>query len=248
MIWICHFSLGAPFLTISSFIAPWGEYIRDFKWIDLKYPKKRSLNELTITIQKNMHQKDEQIRKLMDEFNGVKQRISNMTKKDTGNLTVRDFTDDIYTKNVPADTFVETHNSEMFSNLFLIINQDKIAQITEALPTMMEKYYEGTDAIEMRRVRDLAKQKFNDIMNNHKKFLDAKAKLDAEAKATKEAAAAEDKPAAIEEEKMNEQLAKMEESEDQFTMLIENKKNVQMGELDAKDMGQMLEDDYVLFL
>jgi len=29
---------------------PWGDYIRDFKWIDLKYPKKRSLNELTITI------------------------------------------------------------------------------------------------------------------------------------------------------------------------------------------------------
>lgn len=80
-----------------------------------------------------------------------------MTKKDTGNLTVRDFTDDIYQNKVPAELFVETHNSEIFANLFLIVNDDKIAQVNESLPTMMEKYYEATDAIEMRRVRDLAK-------------------------------------------------------------------------------------------
>ena len=95
--------------------------------MDLKYPKKRSLNELNITIQKHMHQKDEQIRKLMDEYNNVKQRISAMTKKDTGNLTVKDFTDDIYEKKVPVETFVESKESEMFSNLFLVINQEKLA-------------------------------------------------------------------------------------------------------------------------
>ena len=46
-----------------------------------------------------MHQKDEQIRKNMDEFNNMKQRIQAMTKKDTGSLQVRDFTDDIYKGN-----------------------------------------------------------------------------------------------------------------------------------------------------
>ena len=65
----------------------------------MKYPTKRSLNELAIQIQKNMHQKDEQIRKNMDEFNNMKQKISAMTKKDTGSLQVRDFTDDIYQGN-----------------------------------------------------------------------------------------------------------------------------------------------------
>jgi len=194
-----------------------------------------------------MHQKDEQIRKLMDEFNNVKQRIAAMTKKDTGNLTVRDFTDDIYTKNVPAETFVESHQSEMFQNLFLIVNQEKADAFAATLPTLMEKYYEATDAIEKRRVRDQAKQKFNDIMNNHKKYLDAKAKLQDEAKATQESAAGDKKPQ-IEEEKKNEQLAKMEEAEDEFTKLIENQKNVNMDDLDAKDMGNMLEDDYRLFL
>lgn len=35
----------------------------------------------------------------MDEFNNMKQRIQAMTKKDTGSLQVRDFTDDIYKGN-----------------------------------------------------------------------------------------------------------------------------------------------------
>jgi len=33
---------------------PYSDYIRSFKWEALKYPTKRSLNELTIAIQKNM--------------------------------------------------------------------------------------------------------------------------------------------------------------------------------------------------
>lgn len=97
-------------------------------------------------------------------------------------------------------------------------------------------------------MRDQAKQKFNDIMNNHKKYLDAKAKIDEETKATQEAAAADQKPAAIEEEKKDEKLEKMEELESQFTMLIETRKNVRIDELDTKDQGNMLEDDYRLFL
>ena len=35
----------------------------------------------------------------MDEFNNMKQKISGMTKKDTGSLQVRDFTDDVYQGN-----------------------------------------------------------------------------------------------------------------------------------------------------
>jgi len=104
---------------------PYGQYIRDFKWESLKYPTKRNLNELAIQIQKNMHQKDEQIRKNMDEFNNMRQKIGSMTKKDTGSLQVRDFTDDVYKGTQQAEAFVEHHESEMFSNLLLVVNNDK---------------------------------------------------------------------------------------------------------------------------
>lgn len=84
------------------------------------------MNELTIQIQKNMHQKDEQIRKNLEEYNLMKQKIATMTKKEGGSLTVRDFTDDIYKGNQQADGFVEHHDSEMFSNLLLVVHNDKL--------------------------------------------------------------------------------------------------------------------------
>ena len=101
------------------------EYVREFKWESLKYATKRTLNELAIAIQKQMHQKDEQIRKQMDEFNGIKNKIQTLSKKDVGSLAVRDFTDEIYNKNVPAEMFVESHNSEMFANLLFVLNVEK---------------------------------------------------------------------------------------------------------------------------
>ena len=106
-------------------IAPYKDYICNFKWEALKFPTKRSLNELTITIQKQMHQKDEQIKKNMDEFNNMKQKIGSMTKKDTGSLTVKDFTDDIYKKHQNGDNFIGVDGSEMFTNLLLVINNEK---------------------------------------------------------------------------------------------------------------------------
>jgi hypothetical protein len=38
---------------------PYADYVRQFKWDTLKYPTKRNLNELTLGIQKGVHQKEE---------------------------------------------------------------------------------------------------------------------------------------------------------------------------------------------
>lgn len=96
---LCNVSILTHLSITCSNVVPYAQHIREFKWESMKYPTKRSLNELAVQIQKNMHQKDEQIRKNMDEFNNMKQKISGMTKKDTGSLQVRDFTDDVYQGN-----------------------------------------------------------------------------------------------------------------------------------------------------
>ena len=62
----------------------------------MKYNFKKSLAELTTSIQKQMIRNDEQIKKHMEELNGYKQKIGSLSKKDTGSLQVRDFTDDVY--------------------------------------------------------------------------------------------------------------------------------------------------------
>lgn len=59
-----------------------------------------------------------------------------MTKKEGGSLMVRDFTDDIY-KSQKAEMFVESMGSEMFSNLLLVINQERLQAVRDKLPVMM---------------------------------------------------------------------------------------------------------------
>lgn len=84
------------------------------------------MHDLTLTIQKQMLQKDEAMRKHMEEYTLLKNKISAMTKKDTGNLLVRDFTDEIYVKKVPKELFVEQYSSQLFTNVLVVLNDDKV--------------------------------------------------------------------------------------------------------------------------
>ena len=45
-----------------------------------------------------------------------------MTKKEGGNLQTRDYTDDIYNKNPSKDLFVETHGSDLFVNMLVVLH------------------------------------------------------------------------------------------------------------------------------
>lgn len=65
----------------------------------------------------------------------------------------------------------------MFCNLMLVVNNDKYDALFQKLPTLMQEYYEQVDAMEKKRLRDQAKQRFTEIMLNHKKFELAEQKL-----------------------------------------------------------------------
>lgn len=84
----------------------------------------------------------------MDEYNNMRQKIATMTKKDTGSLQVRDFTDDVYKGNQQAEAFVEHHESEMFANLMIVVNNDKYGSLMEKLPSLMNDYYTVQDNVE----------------------------------------------------------------------------------------------------
>ena len=120
----------------------------------------------------------------------------------------------------------------MFSNLLVVINDEKYQAVLQKLPTLMEEYYEQVDAVEKKRIRESAKNKFQEIMMNHKKFELAQDKLDEEAKAA--AGGEEQKRGAIEEENKNKnQMEKLQGWEDKYAELGRNKKA--FGQLDAKD-------------
>ena len=121
------------------------EYIKTFQWNTLKYSTKRSLMELTALITKNMRQSDEQIKKNLEEQSQLKQKIASMTKRDQGNLQVRDYTDDIYNKNPNKDLFVESHGSDLFVNMLVVLNQEKAQGFIENMGELMSEYYSFMD-------------------------------------------------------------------------------------------------------
>lgn len=239
----------------------YAQYIQTFKWDNMKFQTKRPLNEIAISIQKQMLQKDEAIRKHMEEFTLMKNKISNMTKKDQGNLLVRDFTDEVYTKAVSADVFVETHNSEMFRNVLLVISDDKLSSFKDGMEAMMTRYYENMDAAESRRIRDKAKQKFSEIMKVHEKNVAAKEKIETEeaeaqekfnatmANGDDEAKEIAQRKFGAEKEKRTAELVKLEALEAEYDTLQENAVDFNVNEADPKEQAQARADpEYMLFL
>ena len=94
------------------------------------------------------------MRKNVDEYTAIKNKISAMKKKETGSLQQRDFTDDIYKKGVSADIFVEAHDSEMFANLLIVLNQEKVDAFREQMPSLLENYYKLVDEQEHKKMKD----------------------------------------------------------------------------------------------
>ena len=105
----------------------------------MKFSLKKSLAELTVSIQKQMVRVDEHIRKNMEELNGYKGKITAMSKKDTGSLQVRDFTDDIYMKKNFKEYFIE--GSEMFQDVLIVLAQDKQEAFKTEVNEIMQGYY-----------------------------------------------------------------------------------------------------------
>lgn len=205
---------------------------------------------MVISIQKKMHQKDEEIRKQMDEYSMMKQKIGQMTKKDVGPFTARDFTDDIYRDNaIPPDMFVERYNSEMFTNLLVVANDERYQILMGQIQNVMDSYYEQLDAAEKKRVRDSARQKLNQIIQEHKKFEIAEQELRDRGESTGAAA-----PNQIEEEskandKKNDPLARYRAGEERYQQLMENKRRIDPSQLDEQTRAQMETDDVLrLFL
>ena len=104
-----------------------------------------------------MRQSDEQIKKNLEEQSQMKQKITSMTKRDQGNLQVRDYTDDIYNKNPSKDLFVETHGSDLFVNMLVVLHQDKVQGFMDNMESLMTEYYNYMDNNEMKKIDDKAR-------------------------------------------------------------------------------------------
>lgn len=74
-----------------------------------------------------MRRSEEMLKKETEVHNQIKAKLASYSKKEGGNLTTRDFTDDIYTnKFIQMTYFVEAIGSELFTNLLVVLPKLKI--------------------------------------------------------------------------------------------------------------------------
>ena len=97
-----------------------------------------------------------------------------MTKKEGGNLQTRDFTDDIYNKNPSKDLFVETHGSDLFVNMLVVLHQEKVQGFMEKMDEMMSDYYAFVDANEVKKFEDRARIEYTQLKEQHAQSKSAK--------------------------------------------------------------------------
>ena len=90
-----------------------------------------------------------------------------MTKKEGGNLQTRDFTDDIYNKNPSKDLFVETHGSDLFVNMLVVLHQERVQGFMEKMDEMMNEYYAFVDANEVKKFEDRARIEYTQLKEQH---------------------------------------------------------------------------------
>jgi hypothetical protein len=144
------------------------DYIKKWSWNGRKYNQRMPLHELCQAFLKTLQMQDALLKKHQDALNAKKLKLSMMQRKEGGNLTVRDYTDDIYMKqNITQEHFVEGlgqgAGSEIFTNLLIVVQGNKFQELRNQLGTIMTDYYEVIDANELKRVEDMAKNRMNDM-------------------------------------------------------------------------------------
>jgi len=112
----------------------------------------------------------------VDDLNSRKTKLAMLTKKDGGNLTVRDYTDDIYNSGkLNQGHFIEgklkfDQVSESFGNMLVVVPKNKLAGFSAELKHVMNEYYEALDKAEANRVADTARSRLHEMRENEKAF------------------------------------------------------------------------------
>eukprot|EP01122_Echinamoeba_exundans_P015079 TRINITY_DN7013_c0_g1_i1.p1 TRINITY_DN7013_c0_g1~~TRINITY_DN7013_c0_g1_i1.p1 ORF type:complete len:389 (-),score=96.63 TRINITY_DN7013_c0_g1_i1:57-1193(-) len=93
-------------------------FVVRFKWEDARYPRRKSLNELTETIQSQVAKLDEELKAKSAEYNNVITAIQQRKKKEAGNLLARDVTN-----LVPPEAMIET---DYLTTLLVVVPKTEV--------------------------------------------------------------------------------------------------------------------------
>lgn len=100
-----------------------------------------------------MRTRDEQVKKQIEDVNKTRNDFNAVNKKEGGNLTTRDFTDEIYEKGFDERQFIP-ETSEMFCNLLVVVPSAKLQEFKGNYHTIVDQYYAANDSVDEAKIPD----------------------------------------------------------------------------------------------
>lgn len=111
------------------------DFIESFQWDDTKYPRSRALKDIAANISEKMNSIDSDMKKSIDEYNNLKNQLSQYKKKEDGNFMARDPGDIVYGK-IAKSNFI--HDSKFMKNVLIIVPKNKIEHFQKTYESVGE--------------------------------------------------------------------------------------------------------------
>lgn len=89
-------------------VVPWRTYVSSFEWDGAQYSVSRPIRELTDAMYDKVVKVDEDLKLRTQEVSSIRSQLNNVTRKETGNLSVRSLVDIVTLQHVVDSEFLTT--------------------------------------------------------------------------------------------------------------------------------------------
>ena len=101
---------------------------------------------------------DDRLKKLVDEQNEIKTKLTHLTKKDSSSLLQKDLGDLVYEQKMAKTCFVNTHGSDLMTTVLVVVPKKKVEQFKGCYWNILLDHYQNDYANWEKRTRDVLKQ------------------------------------------------------------------------------------------
>ena len=97
----------------------------------------KSLKVLGAKIQATQKTADDRLKKILDEQNEIKNKLAQLTKKDSPSYLKKDLGDIVYEKKISKNMFVNTYGSEIMTTILIVVPKKKIEQFKQMYQSVL---------------------------------------------------------------------------------------------------------------
>ena len=137
---------------------PIEQFLQNFEWDQVRFQMDKSLKVLGQKITATQKQCDDRLKKLVDEQNDIKTKLTHLTKKDSSSLLQKDLGDLVYEQKMQKANFVNTHGSDLMVTVLVVVPKKKVEQFKGCYWNILLDHYKNDFTNWEKRTKEVIKQ------------------------------------------------------------------------------------------